>query len=320
MSEIVQRRDSSLDLLRIIMMLGICAIHAVHQGPIPTPRWSCLLDVCIGGFVFLSGWFGVRPSVRKILELCFQGFYGSCIAIIGLYIITGEWNLLWIGKIFRGYWFLWTYIGLMAFAPTLNILVSEFMQGNSMARNSIYLLLFAAFGWGFGGHIPYVHKIIGIPVGFGMNGIVSFIGIYIAARLFRLLEVNLSLCKSLVLAFVATIGVFMFRYGGTTSPFSLLAAASAVVIFRKVVIPCWLSKLLAWVTPSVFAVYLLHTNPFGFRILHKLESNMIQEGTSVCMVYIVVAIVLFAGGTVADIPRRVAIWCFAQCRAGKEHR
>lgn len=54
-------RNASLELFRLVMMFGICLLHAQNSG-YANRYMTNFLAPCTIGFVFISGWFGVRFS------------------------------------------------------------------------------------------------------------------------------------------------------------------------------------------------------------------------------------------------------------------
>lgn len=127
------KRNPSIELLRSLLMLGICMIHVVGMGQY-SQRWLAnLLKICVPGFVFISGYFGIQFSWRKVLNLYGIGLWA---AVIG----TGLEALLWPdtlhGNVFgvaarvfanmRTFWFLHAYVVLMMVSPILNVAIENF--------------------------------------------------------------------------------------------------------------------------------------------------------------------------------------------------
>lgn len=296
------KRNINIELARVLFMIGICATHAVFQGGLAKPWWSCLLNVNIGAFVFLSGWFGIRFSWYKILRLLATGAYATVVAFAGNIILTGQmdWHYL---RLFKWHWFLWTYLGLMMLAPMLDIMVEQ-------SSNAAILLLAMAFGWGFSFHLPIIGSFLGTFPGLANNGIVSFMGIYAAARLLRKYDgwvLSRGDRGGLYAVVVGGIGVLLTRYGGTASPFSFLVGAGAVMMARKINMPNAASKVISWLSPSLFSIYLIHSNSLGFSIIKKIEITMLDYGYNTMIIYGVVTIILFLGSLICDVPRRMAI-------------
>lgn len=58
-------RNASIELLRIIFMFGICLIHASSNSVFPRN----VAQPSVVGFIFISGYYGIRFRLSKILGL-----------------------------------------------------------------------------------------------------------------------------------------------------------------------------------------------------------------------------------------------------------
>ena len=94
-----QPRNASIECYRVLLMLGICLLHSITQGPY-NKDWfifgvagpSKLLATCVNGFVFISGWYGIRTNFRKIARLYLVGLYcGLVFAPIAVW--SGGWSV-----------------------------------------------------------------------------------------------------------------------------------------------------------------------------------------------------------------------------------
>lgn len=96
-------RNASIELLRLLLMLGICALHASCQGKFSTRGFPTnILQVCVPCFVFISGYYGIRFSWKKVVNLYFIAMMATLIAPM-----AGVW---WLreggGVLVRGYSYL----------------------------------------------------------------------------------------------------------------------------------------------------------------------------------------------------------------------
>ena len=71
----VKTREASIELLRVLLMFGICFLHSVSAGPLNRAWVANVFMPCVGGFAFISGWFGIRFSARKIMLLYLTVFW-----------------------------------------------------------------------------------------------------------------------------------------------------------------------------------------------------------------------------------------------------
>lgn len=83
-------RNPAIEAYRCLLMFGICILHSCHIFYPNSAYWpKSVLCTCVVGFVFISGWFGVRFSVSKVMKLC--GVYAYCLGIVFC------WGRLWEG-------------------------------------------------------------------------------------------------------------------------------------------------------------------------------------------------------------------------------
>ena len=75
------KREESIEAFRVLLMLGICLLHVCGtQCGHPTQWLANMLYWCVPGFVFISGWFGMRFSLKKIIRLYGLALYAALIA------------------------------------------------------------------------------------------------------------------------------------------------------------------------------------------------------------------------------------------------
>ena len=63
------KRNIGLDLFRIVMMFGICLIHASAQGEYRSARLANIASPSVVGFAMISGYFGLRFAPSKLIRL-----------------------------------------------------------------------------------------------------------------------------------------------------------------------------------------------------------------------------------------------------------
>lgn len=88
-------RDNNIELFRALLMLGICVLHAITMCGHPNQWLSGPLSACVDGFVFISGYYGVKFKSSKIIKLDALGIYcvvagvGASYAVFGGSAISG---------------------------------------------------------------------------------------------------------------------------------------------------------------------------------------------------------------------------------------
>ena len=110
----MKTRNYSIDFLRIILMAGICYLHAAGgYADIPMSAWLAkLLFPCVPCFVFISGYYGVTFNPIKLLRLWLLAYFCAFISECLLATINGvDFNVhffSWVERIsssmFLRYW------------------------------------------------------------------------------------------------------------------------------------------------------------------------------------------------------------------------
>ena len=237
--------------------------------------FQSLSIACVDIFVFISGWFGIKPKVKGVSAYIFQCLF----FLIGIYAVTliVGWSTLSIQGI-RGCfaatslnWFIKAYLLLYILSPVLN----AFVETTSRKQFKVILIAFYLFqfiyGWVFSTATAFIED--------GYSTI-SFIGLYLLARYLHLYRPRLTdyrITTDLLIIVGLVLGVMTLylltpeighRFLSYISPTTLSLAVFAVLAFTKIRIS---SKFVNWCGASSFAVFLLHTNP-----------NVIWHYTAMC--------------------------------------
>lgn len=83
----VKQREANIEVYRVALMFGICLLHTIGYGGNTTPWMQNVLLSCVVGFVFISGWFGVKFSWWKLVKLYGIGLY--CAMVFGILSVIG---------------------------------------------------------------------------------------------------------------------------------------------------------------------------------------------------------------------------------------
>lgn len=253
-----QKRQINIEILRIVAMLMVLALHA----NIAVPGWpdgdeilsangiirtlvESLCIVAVNVFVMISGWFGIKPSLKGFCNFMWQVVYCMTVLVIAGNIffnvpITFKSLCSIVGLYKGGGWFVASYIGLYFIVPVLNAYVDK------TKSKDIALMLIAFFAFEFlWGNTLSVEFVVGGYSTF------SFIGIYILAGFLRKLNVNYSLLTywsifvsaSAVNAMIYVFAVKMnyafiigivFNY---INPLVIIASSSLLLVFARASTP-----------------------------------------------------------------------------------
>ena len=328
-------RDSNMELLRIVAMLLVMIVHANFRAlPVPTYEeanheiMSSILRfftesfsiICVNVFILLSGWYGIKLKIERLLEFVFQVLFFSIIGLIIIQFISPEKYTLTncIGNILLtdkwDYWFVKAYLGLYLFSPILN----SFIEYATKKQYQIVLIAFYVFhtvyGWAFPEGAIYFER--------GYSAM-SFMGLYLLARYIRLYP--FSLCRKsyrfdlfiyLFITVLITLIQFFFKrtdipYGGYfifySCPLVIISAVFFMLIFTKIHLK---SRFVNWVACSCFAVYLLHSNGFLAKPYYdNIILNWFNELSTIPFLMHVIPFILFVFIAAILLDKiRLAIW------------
>lgn len=143
--------------------------------------FEALSIVCVNVFVLISGWFGIRPSLKGISNFVFQCLF----FLIGLYVLslaigTSTLSLKGIAGCFAATelnWFIKAYLLLYVLSPVLNAFVEHADQ--KTFRNVLigFFIFTCTYGWTGAAN-------------FMMGGYTTlfFIGLYLLARYIKIYQ------------------------------------------------------------------------------------------------------------------------------------
>lgn len=317
------KRDPSIELYRVFLMLGICVLHAAYAS-METFHWlDTGLAWCVDGFVFITGYFGCRFDWRKIVRLNLTALW------CGLIVATGWWlfarssicSKVWLQNVgfadipnwgfgefahevagSMNAWFLTAYVLMLCLVPIVNLA----FDSKSVNVNVLIPILVAVFGWGLATELPILHRWTPRAAGLGSFTALTLLACYICGRLFRHYENRLVLkTRTLLVALCILLLIDTFGYGWFghyTSPFAVLTASAVFMLFKRVHVGLLTSRFILLVSPSMFAVYLLS----GFRARFDLMTWIVNWLPAIPrpLACVVSGLFVFIVCAIADIPRR----------------
>ena len=331
MNTFAVKRQSGIELLRIIAMLFVLVLHAdylalgypkqsiIKADPlsvVPSVLLESLAVVSVNVFVMISGWFGLRPSWKGAFKLLYQSLFLSLLVLLGAFVYTrttGEPVLTASNAIdsLKDYWFLWTYLILYAISPVLN----SFVEHSEKRKLLRFLIIFYALQF-------FCEFFVGSRYYSNGYSVLSFIGLYLLARYLKLyasesiekanknLFLLLYLFYALITTFLIIAGAFLLpdkshfsffieKSVAYSNPFIVCGAVFLLLSFvgRRLE-----NRVINLVAESCFAVYLLNTNailfPFYYgtvRSWHKACS-----GVEFFLLTASLVVLFFLGAVLAD--------------------
>lgn len=340
-----RQRDSNIELLRCLAMFLILVIHANFvslpmidaaelQGNTLPSVFRFFIEsvgiVAINVFVFISGWYGIRPRKEKVLSLLFMVLW----FFVGFYLvllIAGKATLSWKEiadalQLSDYEWFIKSYFLLIIISPILNSFNATADEKTQRYVVIAFFLFEAVFGWIAGGRRFFVN-------GYGP---LHFIGLYVTAgyirnrldaesapQLFRTLfrlpaaadlgiffllaAVNTGLMIAGAMYSGSFSGVFSIAYA-YCNPLVILGSIYLFLFFSKLKMAPF--KIVNWLGASSFAVYLLHSEPHVRNLFVSPQVQYLYENYSglACLGIIALFLCLvFMAAMLLDLPRKL-IW------------
>lgn len=266
-----QQRQSNIELLRCFAIFSVIIYHilmfALHPNHPETSLYQALqipLHIGVPLFVMISGYFGIRFSLRGLMRLCSKG-YGYIVPLTLVpAIIAGEGIKDLLKHVFifgfGALWYLNTYLYLFLFSPVINRYL------NGITKNQrIFLLAILAFMSIYIGNVTEGDQYLVE----GKN-LTHFLLLYVIGNTIRSLQEkidNLSQTKLvisyflfnsfLVLGFmhVPLIAGKIWKYSfAYDSPIIIVNCIWIFMIFSKL---SFTSKIVNWAGSSIFACYLI---------------------------------------------------------------
>lgn len=293
----VQPRNPSVEFFRILLMFGICLLHSAKDGLMPSAALANLFMPCVTGFVFITGWYGVEFSIARVCKL-FGVVLGCIPAMFVFDMVAGtEISVIRILQDLRSCWFLWDYLVLMCFAPILNVALSS-----PQAVRILLPVLVVALGWSYGTGLPVVGPWLPKPSGFGNFTFLMMIGVYLAGALWRRRGWMTNAPNAILFGVCSASGVFAaIGFGKYSSPVSIVFIGAAFLLIVRQQLPCWVARISFFLAPSMFSVYVSHTNVGGFSLLRSIELHLLDRHVAPFAVYFCTAVTIFIACVLMDL-------------------
>lgn len=292
-------RDSNMELLRIVAMFLVLVLHAnflsfgapTQATAVASPITVFLRDllnamsiISVNLFVFISGWYGIKPNLKKFLSFLFQISFIIAVTLIVYSLISDHHfdrhDIQAIFLMTKEMWFVKSYIILYLLAPALNAFVENVTHKQLMFTILTFYIFQTIYGWAF------------VVVDWINDGYspICFIGIYLLARYIHKYEkrwtslpAKVDLLIFFVISLINASIAFITITKGFIAYMWLNSYASPLVILETIYLALFFSKLsfksktVNWIASSCFAVYLVHCSRNVLReycnILNMLYGN-----------------------------------------------
>ena len=296
----IRNRQGGIEMLRFIAMYFVALNHTAGYGAL---GWNDQLYVlyipttwAVPLFVAISGWFGIRFSWRKIVNFAsFILFYSILFWTLRHFVpIPGMEKPVPFEV--RSGWFGGPYLALLVIAPILTAGMERLCAESKRQLIGVWSLYFAlmAIQW-----LPL--KELHSPVlpafhvgGWEMLSFNTLMFYYVTARTVRLCGLSeristrrlwLAFGAGLALLLAVVLGFRFFSHWGMekgwlgrltlyNSPLGTFVAIPLFLIFERIRLNERATRFFCFISPSLFAVYLMHyVNPEGKMLLLTLPTK-----------------------------------------------
>lgn len=276
-------RDSSFELLRLLAQFFIVFYHMLmitaessHLGNGVSVSKALWIPLHIGVpiFVMISGYFGIRSSIKGFLKLLITVFFYVLVTNIIMYCINGGGNFPFSKLLIvsSSHWFVRTYIYLYLFSPVLNA-YNKKADGQQM----LYLLLILLF---INVYVGFIGKDISLIEGKNLTNFCLFYVIgscisrwkHIFSRisskwyLVTFVFLNLILCTAYSCLSQGASNIIWKLSFPYHSPFILVSSTLFIYMFSNLQMR---SKSINRIARSTFAIYLLHCSGLVMNYVNK---------------------------------------------------
>ena len=336
-----KQRNASLDVLRCLLMFGVVLIHTFamckYGGVIAYSSyivWDRLCGPCVNGFTSISGWFGVRCTVRKLYRLACLIFFCGCV----------HWLVYQLGRMMCGalfatkfgleipampfeyecfrYWYLGAYVKLMLLTIVLNPMFDFFERIKKhwavVALLFVVGLSYLSTLWiPWEGHSPrtviFIYIVVRLAIILGLKHAMQESHLFCRSAfcvLFALIAFIVidSLCSKYGVAGWNEIRLWCgVRRRDYADPSIILAGLSLVCCFSviKIANKSWVARMCTFIAPSMISVYMLHWN-FTTTFFKPIPQMMLATfpRLPVVLAFLPCAIAIFALCVLIDLLRR----------------
>ncbi len=326
------KRQTNLELLRILSMLMIITLHflghggvlnqAIPDSPAYYFYWSieALSFVSVNVFVLISAYFlcEIPFHPKRILHIWGTVLFYSIAIFFFVSLFRRPENMILsvfqsVTPVFSNqYWFATKYIGLLLFSPFMNILIRQLSRKAHLALLVIAVLLFAV--------IPFLFplsEVMKVSNGFGLVWFITlyFSGAYLRKYKSAGISRGVAFPAYILACGVLPLSLFVIRsitqyvtiHGGVlpkdiritdtflydyNSIFVYLGSIFLFLSFLRVRVPAWADKIVLFFAPLTFGVYLIHDNSLLRPILWEKLSIAQFAGNPIILPLVLIVTVL----------------------------
>ena len=267
-------RQSNIELLRILSMMMVLAVHfagaalglplPVGLGSTDAAWWwrtsvATLSIVGVNCFTLISGYFGIRASVRGLLTFVTQcvfysvAMYSVC-ALCGVVSFSfAAWGESWLALTHTDLWYVPAYLCLYLLSPFINAGMERLTDRQLLLWTGIFVLVNLYAGWWWGASFnPNGYTVVQLVMMYCVGSAVRRMLSGVPPGVGWSLYLGASAFTAVAAAYMAPLKVYAYN-----SPLVIVASVGLLLAFAGMQ---FRSGFINYVARSSFAVYLIHKN------------------------------------------------------------
>lgn len=316
-------RELNVELLRLVLKLMIITQHLIFHATdfnsvlakaegLKVTTYIQLffysLVVCaVNCFVFISGYYGINFSLKKLLLLVLEGvFYAVLIPVVLFSVGVIEkdqidFTLMFLPVSSGLWWFLTAYVMLFVISPFINSGFEVLPQSQVKLVLMLLLLGDAFYGFVFYGFTGDAYNVLHFIV---MYCLARYISVYkvkipFPRRWFFFLFILMLMCCGVLVVFQKTGIICRFFY--YHNPIIILMSVTLFFMFKQMSIK---QKWVSWASSGVLGVYLFHDH-YLIREYYTLLLNSLDDVLVLPFVVLFPILILFLGVLIDKMRQKV---------------
>ncbi len=303
---IIKERNFGIDLLKTVCMIQIVFLHVLGQGGIllsPGTQggkyfaaWfiETLCFCAVDCYALISGYVNCENKFKlsNIVYLWLQvAFYSVGITLVLKYFFNFNLGTSDIVKSFLPvtnsyYWYFSAYFCVFFFTPALNFIIKNLDKKTIQKTVFAIFMLFCVIQVTFRTNVFATNSgycALWLCLLYIIGGYIKKYGLFSRASSFLLFFLYLISASVVFLSKTVLKRDYLLSY---ISPFILLCAVFLVLIFSKITFCKTAGKIIKFITPLSFGVYLIHTHPLIFSgVLYNRFAQFAEENTLHMLLY-----------------------------------
>ena len=338
-----KERNYGIDMLRIVAMFMVIILHILGRGGIldsvktfsPNYYIGWFMEIASFGavncYAIISGYVCYNKKIRSynLIHIISSGvFYMILLTVAGYFIVPDAdmesvKNSLFHIRIVDGWWYLKAYFVAFLIFPYINLIVEKYDNKKLYIMLAVMFVIFSVVPAIVcsdifllrGGYSPWwllIMYFVGAVIkkyDIGEKGKkIKYFGFYILAVLLLLLTKIVVDYVSVKHFDITIINEYFITY---VSPFVVLASVFLVMLFKKIKINKHIAKIIAFMSPLTFGVYLIHTQYYAWEYLDNRFVNYAVINPVWFVVYVIfTAVIIYIVCSLIDCVRKYIFGLF----------